>query len=84
MAEKSVRIAFFVWRIMAKLWDCLKLAKQLELAERFNLPVEIVETKWGRRCYLRGQIEVEEEFAEIEQIMQSNTGVYKKQLLKYG
>ena len=67
-----------------KLWNRLPYEKQLELAERFGLTVVIVDTPWGRRCYLRGEIEVEEELVEIEKIMRSNTGVYKQEILKRG
>ena len=62
---------------MPKLWNRLPLEKQLELSEAFGLPVTVVETKWGTRCYLRGEIEIEEDLQEIERIMRSNKPVYK-------
>ena len=83
LTEKSVGIAFLFIE-MAKLWDCLPLEKQLELAEKFKLPVVVVETKWGKRCYLKGQVPVEEDTWEIEKIMRSNKPVYKKEFLERG
>jgi len=54
---------------MPKLWAMLPYRIQTALAKRFNLRVTIRQTKWGLRCYYRGQVELEEDIEELDKIM---------------